>query len=258
MTETRVHELLDDVASQVAPADLLPGVLRGVRRRRQRRAAAAVVAVGLTTGAVMYGVVHIASGATSQPLKQPIASHSPSPTRRATSSVTPAFLPAGATLIRSGPVESPPGAHSGSPQHPTVASSYHLAGASNANTMPLRPLTAAEAKDPAYHPATTLEITFAPREQFQGQFAGPPLAVLRRLLPPAEQRFGFSRKAVTIFGNQALITLDQRLGGAFRIDWIDPAGYHSVECDRNLTAGGLSGLDGDVLLHIARSLYTDG
>lgn len=254
MSETYLREVLTDVAEQAQLVDLMPAVRAGLRRRRRRRGTAAVLGAAVAVGAITYGATQLPDGQVARP-DRPVASPTPSTSRQATTSVNPQYLPPGATLLRTGPIQSSNGQQLVTPDHPAIASSYQLAGHVNSNTMPSRALTESEARNGRYHPATTLEILFVPQEALPQELTGQPAEVLRRILPPAQARFGFTRKPVTIDGNHALVTSDNKLGGAFRIDWIDPAGYHSVSCDRIITDEGLSGLPLDVMLRVARSLY---
>lgn len=147
-----------------------------------------------------------------------------------TQSVTPRYLPAGATLV-----ESP---HDGT--FPDVAvRQYALPGAANADTIP--PTGIDEQNALTVHTATVLEVSFVP-----GVASVPPIGV-----DPTY----FDIRDVTVAGLPALLSTPKNGFGAYRVDWMDAAGYHVVLCERQDTVDGTSGIPADELLRVADSLY---
>jgi hypothetical protein len=73
------------------------------------------------------------------------------------------------------------------------------------------------------------------------------------MIPPPSR---FARRLpVSIAGNHGFLGVDTNEHGAFRIDWLDAAGYHSIIMDRIITPQGLSGIGRGEMLRMARSLY---
>jgi hypothetical protein len=114
---------------------------------------------------------------------------------------------------------------------------YSLDGAANASNVTEQALLL---NPKGVHPDTQLSISFVPRFT-------PPDA-------PFEAAW-FTRSTVDVNGAAATVLTAKNGLGTERIDWVDAAGdYHVVMVDRLRTADGLSGLDVDTLLAIARSI----
>jgi hypothetical protein len=146
-------------------------------------------------------------------------------------SVTPSYLPAGATLVQ---------AIGNEPDARFRENHYQLAGAANANTIPASGLD--DSNVLTAHTATTLTVTFVPG-----------LSVVPDV--PADPEF-INVTPVEIGGVPAVLTTAKNGLGVQRIDWVDAAGYHIVMCERLSTVDGISGVPADELVKIAASLYT--
>jgi hypothetical protein len=140
----------------------------------------------------------------------------------------PTFLPSIAHLL----------SESGEPKAPgAVFRQYSLDGPANASNVTPQALLL----DPTHvHPATELSIDFVPG------FSHPDV-------PFAPE--WFTRTIVDVNGAAASVIVAKTGLGATRVDWVDAAGnYHVVLTDRLRTSDGVSGLDVDTLLAIARSI----
>jgi hypothetical protein len=147
-----------------------------------------------------------------------------------TTSVSPTYLPPGATLFE----------QVGDERFPNVdENQYQLAGAANSDTLP--PGGVDETTAPTAHPATLLTVTFVP-----GMRSVPDL--------PADPAY-FDIRATTVAGIPGLLTTPKSDFGVYRVDWIDSQGYHIVMCERRQTTDGTSGLPADELVRVASSLY---
>jgi hypothetical protein len=147
-----------------------------------------------------------------------------------TTSVTPAYLPAGATLVSS----------MGDDAASLRENQYQLAGAANANTVP--PNGPDDTTALTTHPASVLSVTFV-----RGVAVVP--------TTPVDPDY-FTIREVTVGGLPAVLSWPKSGFGAQRVDWLDSAGYHVVLCDRLNTADGISGVTPTDLLRVADSLYT--
>lgn len=163
-----------------------------------------------------------------------------------TTSVTPSWLPPGASLISAGPLPTFPGVTLSTPQ-PTHAS-YSLPGPANTNTINQAPAapTLAQITSGLYHPATILGIEFA--------------AGVKSIPPPFGNGFpGEVNDNVTIRGFSGLLSHpDPSVDpyGVVELMWIDPQGLHIVSCQSMQTASGTSGLSTADMLRVANSLYS--
>jgi len=153
-------------------------------------------------------------------------------------SVLPTWLPPGVALAGQDDLQ-PPSQQTNQDWKPIPHSWYRIDGPANANTIPPGGPTAENAT--TVHPDTTIDITFNPNV-----VSLPPV--------PTQPRYYLSR-TITIAGNSALVSIPKNGYGAFRIDWVDPAGYHVIMCDRLKTPDGRSGVPMNDLIHMARSLY---
>jgi hypothetical protein len=244
MPETELRQVLIEIADQAEIVGLFDRVEARVHRRRRRQVLAAVAATAMvlivtTTLALVF--THSAStGPITHPSPKP---HTP--TRQATRSVTATYLPPGVRLVHAGPLHSP-GHFVG--KRPSEGS-YAISGRRNANTLP-HGATPATVGDLQRHPSTGISIGFSPRSSIGDRRS------LRQIVPTlASHQSGYRVRWVSIAGNRAVISIDTREHGAFRIDWLDPDGYHSIIEDRLITPEGLSGVSGNQLLKMARSLY---
>lgn len=249
MSEMQLHDLLCEVAERATPVDLRPRVARGLRRRHRRQAAAAIAGVAVIVAGGTYGALTLIGGGVASPNPPLVPSSSPTPRQHSTSSVTPRYLPPGSTLIASGPMRLPARSRPVASDHPLL-SRYRLAGRRNSDTEPAGRLTLGEATDLRYHPATELHIDFVPMQALGGNVSVTRRSLRRDLLPP-----GLATRSVTIAGNPGLVAYDRDEHAAFRVDWLDAAGYHTIMCDRIITPEGLSGLSLSTMLRVARSLY---
>jgi hypothetical protein len=240
MSDLDFREALNDLADEVILTDLMPRVQHRLTVRRRRRVVSAGVATLLILGGTVAAVGSVRGGH-SRPLP-PTETPTPSPAptaANATTSVYPTWLPEGVTYAGYETMQPTSGLN---PQNYVLAiahSWYSIDGPANARTIPPGGITAQNAT--TVHPATTVDITFNPNTTNM-----PPV--------PADPAF-FLRDTVRINGNRGVASTPKNGYGAFRIDWVDAAGYHSVMCDRLKTPEGRSGLPMDDLLHIARSLY---
>ena len=76
MSDTELHDLLVEVASQAVPTDLLPRVQGGIRARRRRRGTVAVAAVAVALAAIVVVATQIDSSSAPHPGSR-AAGHAP-------------------------------------------------------------------------------------------------------------------------------------------------------------------------------------
>jgi hypothetical protein len=239
MPDVDLREALHDLTDEVALVDLLPRVEKRLVTRRRRRAISAGVATVFVIGGVVAALAATRAGSADPlPLGSPKPSASTPSNVLGSESVLPSWLPPGVTLagqdyLMPSPAESNPD------WKPAPHSWYRIDGPANANTIPPGGPSAENAT--TVHPDTTIDITFIPSVSGMPPVPGQPRYVIRR--------------TITIAGNPALVSIPKNGYGAFRIDWVDPAGYHVVMCDRLNTPDGRSGVPMNDLVHMARSLY---
>jgi hypothetical protein len=149
-----------------------------------------------------------------------------------TRSVTPAYLPPGATLA---------GSADPLPEFPeAIENLYQLPGAANANTIP--PGGIDETNMYTAHPATRISVFFTPYTKVL------PMPLMTD--PEYEDN-----RPVLVAGLPAVLATPKRGFGGGRLDWVDAEGYHVVMCAQLDTVEGVSGVEADELLRIAESLY---
>ncbi len=205
--------------------------VRNSRSRNLLAAGAGVVGLAAASGAVVLGVGTAGSGhAAVGTSARHAALSAASGTCGSTSSTVPSSLPAGASSL-------------GTTTDPRFInakySEYQLAGAANADTVPAAGMTPSNAL--SAHKATRLMVTFTS-------------GVTQ--LPPSTADPSFETTAgVTVGCYTGRLTETNWGYGPVRIEWIDPAGYHSVFCIRLNTSAGRSGVSDSGLEQAASSLY---
>jgi hypothetical protein len=150
--------------------------------------------------------------------------------RGATSSVTPSYVPAQATVNGTQRVQD--SARQSQKARWPLLHWYQLTGRANSST--------------STHPATDLNIVF------KAGLKSLPTGNL--LLGPGAKHL-FTQRRILIDGNLALLTVGKLDPTDVRVDWIDADGYHVVQCQGRETAQGRSGLTAETVIHVARSLY---
>jgi hypothetical protein len=239
MSRTQFQSVLDDLANTVTVVDLSDGVRTRARRRTVRLRVGTSTAVLAVAALAVWFAVSL-PGTTPAGQTVSIASPSPSPSPAsagpsATDSVSPAYLPAGATLTVHH--VTPPAA--GSSDKPVVSNQYsiqpgHSAGAGTTNS-----------SDPPntirLQPNTSIIVSFNPN--------------LHALPVIASYPHFFSERHTTISGNPAVSQVSKFLTGTTRIDWTDADGYHSVVCNQFPQSAHDRHISYRTLLRVAASLY---
>jgi hypothetical protein len=250
MSDTDLHDLLVEIAEQAAPTDLLERVETGLRRRHRRRVTLAsattalVIGGGLAIGHALTAEDTAGQTVTTTTTATPTATPSAvgSARREATTSVTPAYLPPGATLGGRRHLHFPQAIVGGAVTGKTTLYAwYRLSGEANANTIPKGGVTGRDDLLRSVHPSTEIDVTFDPS--------------VHNPQVPTNHASDYLNHTITIAGNRALVSIPTSGYGAYRIDWTDPDGYHNVMCDRLDTPQGRSGVPIRILIRIARSLY---
>jgi hypothetical protein len=205
--------------------------------RVQRRSAAIatlVVLAALVTGYILLNTNAGGSRRSETASIHPQSSGGPT----STTSVTPAYLPAGVSLMSNRGSDSAAASTSAA-----TYSQYAIAGSANADTVSGVTLNKENDTDLSLHPSTEIDISFLP-----GATTEPP-----PLVPP--QGSGYSLTNISIAGNPATLLSAGTGPGTERIDWLDSSGYHVILCDRLVTDQGLSGVPASELVKMADSLY---
>jgi hypothetical protein len=133
-----------------------------------------------------------------------------------------------------------PKSETGEPKAPSaVFRQYSLSGSANENTLTPEGIAASASWA---HPETEISVSFVPH------LVPEPL--------PTDPRW-FVTTPVDVNGAMGTVTYAKNGLGATRVDWVDAVGnYHVVLEDRLRTPDGVSGVDVDTLLRIARSIET--
>jgi hypothetical protein len=151
--------------------------------------------------------------------------------RGATSSVTPSYVPAQATVNGTQRVKD--STHQSQKAAWPLLHWYQLTGPANSST--------------STHPATELNIVFK---------AGLTSLPTGHLSIGAAGKHFFTQRTILIDDNPALLTVGKVDPTDVRIDWIDADGYHVVQCQGRETSQGRSGLSAAQDIQVARSLYS--
>jgi hypothetical protein len=182
--------------------------------------------------AVFVGGCATAVGRASPPSSPVPTTTGPGVTR----SVTPGFLPAGVRLASHRWISRPLN------RHRPVVNSYRLPGSINRSNISHPGVALADR-----HTATEVQVMFAPGlRSWPRGYLNVHNRVNRRL---------FRQRTIQIAGNRGLITIGKADPTEIRVDWIDAAGSHIVQCEGLVTSQGQSGLSPSVMIRIARSLY---
>lgn len=241
MPEVELREALHRRADDVMVVDLVDRVAHGHRVRHRRRLAAATGTTAVVTAGIVIATLVVTGSAAGRHPGESPGSGTPRPgTPRSTTSITPAYLPPGVTFAGLAPSLFP--VPHGFTRTTSIDATYRLPGVINRDTVPRRRYT----PSPGYHTSTGLSILFASGMKSLPPPAGPGGVRDSKL---------FRRIIVRVAGNRAVVTQGRQDAHDIRVDWIDPAGYHLVQCEGLTTSRGLSGLPLATILRIARSLY---
>jgi hypothetical protein len=215
----------------------------------RHREVAAVGATAVVLGAGAFVALRIADGGAPrhtdarQSSNTTVASRAQASSVNSTTSLSPSYLPAGATVLSTSPLHGAPNLAANNPassaQTIGQVRTWSLGGAANSSTIPAGGST--PLNQDSIHQSTELQLVFEP-----GVTQLPSL--------PIDPKY-FDMSTVSIGGNSAVLSVDKTGIGNVRIDWVDGAGYHILMCDRLRTDQGLSGLSADDLVKVASSLY---
>lgn len=224
-SQERIDAFVHRTVDHRAIADVPPR-----RHARRARGAAALAAAGLLglgvgTAWATHSDDHAKQPDVIDTSRTPLAPAQPG-------EGAPAWLPPGAELTHTEIRDD----GSGSAHY-----SYSLPGPANRDAMDFKK-QAADPRDPAVHPATSIEVTYAPA-----------VRVLKDRFLPSASGWG-ERREVDVNGARGVVLAARNGLGVHRVDWVDDDGYHVVMCDRIRTETGRSGVGVPTLLRIARSV----